>query len=100
MNNTIKFSVDEKNIGKRIDVFLTENINHLTRTFLKKLIVNKHVKLNKKVLRTPSTKVKYKDQVLINVIENHEENVKPKKIKLNIIYEDNDILVINKPSNQ
>ena len=97
MNNTIKFSVDEKNIGKRIDVFLTENINHLTRTFLKKLIVNKHVKLNKKVLRTPSTKVKYKDQVLINVIENHEENVKPKKIKLNIIYEDNDILVINKP---
>ena len=31
MNNTIKFSVDENNSGKRLDVYLTENINHLTR---------------------------------------------------------------------
>ena len=96
MNNTIKFSVDEKNIGKRLDVFLAENINHLTRSFLKKLIENKQVKLNKKVLKTPSTKIKYKDQVIINIIESHEQNIKPKKIKLDIIYEDNDILVINK----
>ena len=97
MNNTIKFLVDEKNIGKRLDVFLTDNINHLTRSYLKKLIENEHVKLNKKVLRVPSTKVKYKDQVIINIIENYEQNIKPKKIKLDIIYEDDDILVINKP---
>ena len=49
MNNTIKFLVDEKNIGKRLDVFLTDNINYLTRSYLKKLIENEHVKLNKKV---------------------------------------------------
>ena len=97
MNNTIKFLVDEKNNGKRLDVFLAENINHLTRSFLKKLIENGQVKLNKKVLKTPSTKVKYKDQVIINIIENNEQKIRPKKIKLNIIYEDNDILVINKP---
>ncbi len=97
MNNTIKFLVDEKNNGKRLDIFLTENINHLTRSFLKKLIENGQVKLNKKVLKTPSTKVKYKDQVIINIIENNEQKIRPKKIKLNIIYEDNDILVINKP---
>ena len=96
MNNTIKFLVDEKNIGKRLDVFLTDNINHLTRSYLKKLIENEHVKLNKKVLRVPSTKVKYKDQVIINIIENYEQNIKPKKIKLDTIYEDDDILVINK----
>ena len=97
MNNTIKFSVDEKNIGKRLDVFLAENINHLTRSFLKKLIENEQVKLNKKVLKLPSTKVKYKDQIIINIIENPKQNIKPKKITLDIIYEDNDILVINKP---
>ena len=97
MNNTIKFLVDEKNIGKRLDVFLTENINHLTRSYLKKLIENEYVKLNRKVLRIPSTKVKYKDQIIINIIENYEQNIKPKKIKLNTIYEDDDILVINKP---
>ena len=96
MNNTIKFS-DEKNSGKRLDVFLTENINHLTRSFLKKLIEKEQVKLNKKILTSPSTKVKYKDQISINIIENDEQNIKPKKIKLDIVYEDDDILVINKP---
>ena len=98
MNNTIKFLVDEKNNGKRLDVFLAENINHLTRSFLKKLIENEQVKLNKKVLKTPSTKVKYKDQIIINIIENPKQNIKPKKITLDIIYEDDDILVINKPA--
>ena len=97
MNNTIKFLVDKKNIGKRLDVFLAENINHLTRSFLKKSIENKQVKLNKKVLIIPSVKVKYKDQVIINITENHEQNIKPKKINLDIIYEDIDILVLNKP---
>ena len=97
MNNTIKFLVDEKNSGKRLDVFLAENIKHLTRSFLKKLIENEQVKLNNKIIKSPSTKVKYKDQVIINIIENSEQNIKPKKIELNIVYEDNDVLVINKP---
>ena len=97
MNNTIKFLVNKKNNGKRLDVFLAENINHLTRSFLKKLIEKEQVKLNKKVLTSPATKVKTKDQISINIIENNEQNIKPKKIKLDIIYEDNDILVINKP---
>ena len=97
MNNTIKFSVDLKNTGKRLDVFLAKNINEFTRSFIKKLIENDQVKLNSKVLNSPSTKVKYKDQIIINVIESDEKSVKPKKIKLDIVYEDNDILIINKP---
>ena len=97
MNNTIKFLVDENNNGKRLDVFLTENISHLSRSFLKKLIEKEQVKLNKKILTSPSTKVKVKDQISINIIENDEQNIKPKKIELDIVYEDNDILVINKP---
>jgi len=97
MNNTIKFLVNENSNGKRLDIFLTENISHLTRSFLKKLIEKKQVKLNKKILTSPSTKVKVKDQISINIIENDEQNIKPKKIELDIVYEDNDILVINKP---
>ena len=97
MNNTIKFSVDETNSGKRLDIFLAENINHLTRSFLKKLIENEQVKINKKILTSPSTKVKIKDLVSINIVKNDEQSIKPKKIKLDIVYEDNDILVINKP---
>ena len=97
MNNTIKFSVDLKNTGKRLDVFLAKNINEFTRSFIKKLIENDQVKLNSKVLNSPSTKVKYKDQMIINVIESDEKSIKKKKIKLDIVYEDNDILIINKP---
>ena len=97
MNNTIKFLVKENSNGKRLDIFLTENIRHLTRSFLKKLIEKKQVKLNKKILTSPSAKVKAKDQISINIIQNDEHNIKPKKIELDIVYEDNDILVINKP---
>ena len=97
MNNTIKFSVDINNNGKRLDVFLTENINEFTRSFLKKLIENKQVKLNDKVVLSPAAKVKYKDQIIANIVEKDYQNILPKKIKLDIVYEDKDVLIINKP---
>ena len=97
MNNTIKFSVDTKNNGKRLDVFLSENIKQYTRSFIKKLIINKQVNLNDSVLVSPSAKVKFKDQILINIIKKSVQYILPKKMKLDIIYEDKDILVINKP---
>jgi 23S rRNA pseudouridine1911/1915/1917 synthase len=97
MDNTIKFSVDTKNSEKRLDVFLAENINHLTRSFLKKLIESKQVKLNNFVQTSPSTKIKYKDLIYVNIAQNHERNIYPKKIDLNIIHEDKSILIINKP---
>ena len=59
MNNTIKFSVNRKDSGKRLDIFLTENINEFTRSFLKKLIRRKQVKLNNNSL-LPSLKLNIK----------------------------------------
>ena len=97
MNNTIKFSVDLINSGKRLDVFLAENINQFTRSFLKKLIEDEQVKLNNQVLSAPSTKIKFKDKIIVNIVKNKELNVVPRKIDLNIVYEDKDILIINKP---
>tara|TARA_B100001057_G_scaffold240742_1_gene241102 strand:+ start:21 stop:1001 length:981 start_codon:yes stop_codon:yes gene_type:complete len=97
MNNTIKFSVNSQNNGKRLDVFLTENIENYTRSFLKKSIKNKQVKLNNTEIISPSTRIKYKDQITINVFQKSEQKIIPKKIKLNIVFEDKDILVLNKP---
>jgi 23S rRNA pseudouridine1911/1915/1917 synthase len=97
MNNTIKFSVDLKNSGKRLDVFLTENIKDLTRSYLKKLIESNNVELNGVIFSSPSTKIKHKDKISINIIDKDSQTFVPKKIKLDIIYEDKDILVINKP---
>ena len=97
MNNTIKFSVELKNSGKRLDIFLAENIKQFTRSYLKKLIENKQVKLNSLVITSPSIKVKNKDQILINILEKNTKKITPKKIELDIIYEDINILVLNKP---
>ena len=66
MNNTIKFSINSKNSGKRLDIFLTENINHFTRTYLKKLITGKQVKINGSITMLPSAKLKYNDQKMSN----------------------------------
>ena len=96
MDNTIKFSVDSKNKGKRLDVFLSDNIGQFTRSFLKKLIEKKQVILNNKITSSPSTKVKYKDLIIVNIVEKNTKDIAPKKIDLNVIYEDKSILVINK----
>ena len=97
MNNTIKFSVNPQNNGKRLDIFLTENLDNYTRSFLKKLIENKQVKLNNNIASSPSAKIKYKDKIEIKIIQKNDLKILPKKIKLDILFEDKDILVINKP---
>jgi 23S rRNA pseudouridine1911/1915/1917 synthase len=97
MNNTIKFSVDTKNKGKRLDIFLSENIKQYTRSFLKKLIETNQVKINSKIHSFPSIKVKYKDQISVNLIKKNSQNIIPKKIELDIVYEDKSILIVNKP---
>ena len=97
MDNTIKFSVDFKNSGKRLDIFLTNKLKDFSRSSLKKLIDEKRVKLNNNTLATPSTKVKFRDQIEVNIIHKISKKITPKNIKLEILYEDKDILVINKP---
>ena len=97
MNNTIKFSVDSKDIGKRLDIFLSENMDQFSRSFLKKLIEGQHVLINNKVLSSPSAKIKFKDKIIVKIIQKNTTNILPKKIELDVIYEDKSILVINKP---
>ena len=49
------------------------------------------------MLTSPSSKVKYQDQIVINILEENSQNIIPKKIKLDVVYEDKNILVVNKP---
>ena len=97
MNNTIELLINSKNKGKRLDVFLSQEITAFTRSYLKKLIEKNKVKLNKSIITSPSTKLKTNDQVSINIVEKQNQNILPKNIKLEVIYEDKDILIINKP---
>ena len=97
MNNTIKFLVKNKNIGERIDIFLSSNIEKLSRSSIKKLIAQNRVQLNNVLIKSASIKLKKDDKVLIDVINENKQTLSPSNIKLNIVFEDKDILVINKP---
>ena len=97
MNKTIEFLADKVHNGKRADVYLSENINYLTRSQLKKMIEKGNLIINEKIVKSPARKIKYKDKIKFFVIFSEKTKLKPKNIKLDIVYEDRDILLINKP---
>ena len=96
MNNTIKFLVKKVDNGERADIFLSKKINDLTRSFLKKLIKKNLLKINNKIISSPSIKLKTNDYLEIKLIYDQEKKLIPKKIELDIIFEDKDILIVNK----
>ena len=97
MNKTIEFSINKKNNGERLDIFLSKEIKNLTRSYIKKLIEKNNVKINKIINNSPSTKIKTSDKVIIEIIE-EDLKILPSNIELNIVYEDKDLLIINKPN--
>ena len=97
MDNTIKFSVNRNEEGSRIDVFLTNKLNNFTRSNIKKFINNKCVKINNNIIISASKKIKVNDNILIKLIVKKSNKLVGKKIELDIRYEDNDIIVLNKP---
>ena len=82
--------------GYRIDKFLQSQINELSRTKLQALIRDGQVKLNNIIINSTSKKIKEEDQIKVNFPLSKETLIKPNKISLDILYDDNDIIVINK----
>ena len=82
--------------GNRIDKFLQSQINELSRTRLQTLIRDGQVKLNDITISDVSKKIKENDQIKINFPPPKITFIKPKKIPLEILYDDDDIVVINK----
>tara|TARA_Y100001970_G_C14131175_1_gene801796 strand:+ start:68 stop:1048 length:981 start_codon:yes stop_codon:yes gene_type:complete len=97
MNNSMKFLIKEKDVNERLDIFLSKKINFLTRSHIKKIIENNHVKINNKLVNLPSKKVKLNDAILIIIATVQSKKLLPNKVKLDIEYEDKDIIIINKP---
>ena len=93
----MKFLVKKSDDSKRLDVFLSEKIKHLTRSNIKKIIESKNVKINKKIADSPSKKIKIDNEVVIKLLIKKSDKLLPNKIKLDIRFEDKDILIINKP---
>jgi 23S rRNA pseudouridine1911/1915/1917 synthase len=97
-NNSTKFLIKEADSGSRLDVILTKLIPDFTRSNLKKIIELKQVKINDIVEKSPSKKLKTDDKIEINLIPVEQIKILPAKIELDIVHEDKDILIINKPA--
>ena len=82
--------------GYRIDKFLQSQINDLSRTRLQSLIRDGQVKINNIITKSTSKKIKGIDQIKVSFPPPKKILIKPNKIPLDILYDDDDIIIINK----
>jgi len=84
-------------LGSRLDKFLQSQLIKISRTKVQSLIRDGYVKLNNITIYEASKKIKNKDKIEINFPPPKEILIKPYKMPLDILFDDDDILVINKP---
>ncbi len=91
----MEYIIDEAYVGGRIDKVLSELNSEYTRSFVQKMLDEGNITVNGNIAK-PSYKVKMGDKIFVEEIETTEINVLPENIKLDIIYEDDDVIVVNK----
>ena len=92
----ICLQVDSAYAGERIDKYLAEVMSDYSRSFLQKQLKDGNVIVNGKRAKA-SLKVAEDDEVCISIPENKEPDIVPEDIPLDILYEDQQLLVVNKP---
>jgi 23S rRNA pseudouridine1911/1915/1917 synthase len=97
-NNKVEFQVEDSCNGLRLDQFLSKQFKDRSRSSLQRLVKSDHVFVNDKICKVPKTKIHTNDLVSITIPE--EKNFEPvaEDFNIPIIYEDDDILVLNKPA--
>ena len=97
-DNSTKFLISNQDAGDRLDIVLVKLLPNLSRSNIKKIIKLEQVKINSFIVVHASKKLKINDNIEITLISTEKTNILPAKIKLNIVYEDKDIVIINKPA--
>ena len=98
MEKNINFIVEENENNLRVDVLINKREELISRTRIKNLILKEKLKLNDEIIKSPSKKVLTGDKLSLNIPEPEEASLKAYDFKLEIIHEDEDLLVINKPA--
>lgn len=94
--NSFEFVIDNENTSLRIDKFLSDNIPDITRSAIQGYITNGCVAVNN-VTVNKNYKTRLNDIITVSVPDPVELEAIPENIPLDIIYEDNDVIVVNKP---
>ena len=89
-----KLIVDKQDV--RLDVYIAEKFKDLSRTMIQKLIEEGNIKVNGNIKKM-SYKVQLNDEISICIPKAKETDLKPQEIPIEVVYEDDDIIVVNKP---
>lgn len=92
------FKVEEQDQGMRLDKFLVSKFHEESRSRLQGLIEDGHVRVNQLIVKEASYKVKEGQEVDVTIPPLVEALPSPQQIPLDILYEDQDVIVINKPA--
>lgn len=94
-SNTIKLTACT---SARCDAYIAQNVPHLTRSFLRRLFDSGDICVNQKSVKA-SFRLKEGDEIILTLPPPRELDVTAQDIPLDIVFEDEDVLVINKPRN-
>tara|TARA_B100002052_G_scaffold284591_1_gene296639 strand:- start:43 stop:1020 length:978 start_codon:yes stop_codon:yes gene_type:complete len=98
MKNIINLIVEKNSDKKRVDSFIFSKCKQISRTRIKNLILDDKLKINGKIKQSVSKKINVGDRVSIEIPEPKKTSLKPYNFKLEIVYQDSDLIVINKPA--
>ena len=97
MKRELQYEVTEEEDGLRLDQYIAGRCMDLSRSYIQKLIKESRVTINKNIQTKTKTAVQESDIVNVSLPDPKELEIKPQDIPLDILYEDNDVLVVNKP---
>ena len=92
----ISFIVSSEDEGERIDKYLTSMLNDLSRSYIQKQIENQNLSVNDTIVKS-NYKVKADDNVSIMIPEAIVPDIEAENIPIDIVYEDDDVCIVNKP---
>lgn len=90
-------TVADSQLGQRLDQAVAEMFPDYSRSRIKEWILDNRVQVNGKVINKPKEKVLGGEQILVDALIEEDSRWEPQDIPLNVVYEDEDIIVINKP---
>lgn len=94
--NEFHFHIEEDMEGLRIDKCISAALDSLSRSYIQKIIKEEAVRVNGSPVKS-SYKVKASDEIALSVPDAVEPDILPENIPLDILYEDADVIVVNKP---
>ena len=98
MEKKINLTVDKTENELRVDIFIKKREDIISRTRIKNLILDNKLRINNKVITDPSKKIFFNDEIKLVIPEPKKASLKPYKFNLDIVFEDKDLIVLNKPS--